>query len=77
MKKALTISEVARLLGCSVFRADYYIRSRKIAPVETAGRLRIFDKGVIERLRQEMRTEKTKLDNKQHSHIVPISGYVA
>lgn len=51
-----TVGRIARRLGVPVHRVEYIIQSRAIAPVAFAGRLRLFDREAVARIRHELNT---------------------
>ena len=54
IRRALTVGEIARQLGCPIHRVEYLIRSRKLKHFERAGNLRVFSVDVLEQLRDEV-----------------------
>jgi len=57
-KKALTLGELARRLGCEIHQAQYLVASRNIEPIQRAGNLRIFSEDVVQILKGELKQGK-------------------
>ena len=57
-KKALTIGELAKRLGCEIHQAQYLVTSRNIEPIQRAGNLRIFSEDTVNILREELQSRK-------------------
>ena len=68
-KKALTLGELAKRLGCEIHQAQYLVASRKIQPIQRAGNLRIFSEDVVKRLKAELgqRKQAKRLHRKRQS----------
>ena len=49
----VTVGVISEKTGISVFTVQYILNSRHIEPIQRAGRLRVFDEGVIEQVRNE------------------------
>ena len=56
--KLVTVGTIAREIGMPIYTVQYYLASRKIKPKARAGRLRIYDRGTIERIRQEYESNR-------------------
>jgi len=61
IRKALTIGEIASRTNSPVHRVEYFIRSRKIKPIERAGNLRVFSETDFMRIRDELNLARTHL----------------
>lgn len=53
-KRLLTLGIVAERAGVPIHKVQYYVRSRGIEPSARAGNLRVFDAGLVERVRREL-----------------------
>lgn len=62
-KQLLTVGVIASRIGVPIHRIEYLIVSRGIEPVARAGKLRVFNPGVVELLRSELRTMSATVAN--------------
>lgn len=53
-QQLLTIGAIAEQAGLKIHQVTHFINSRRIRPVARAGRLRVFDETVVDRLRAEL-----------------------
>lgn len=58
MEQVLTIGMVAERLNIPVHRAQYYVMSRHIVPTGTAGRLKLYDESVVERMKKVIKNAR-------------------
>ena len=63
MKSEITVGTIAREIGIPIYTVQYYLSSRKIKPKTRAGRLRIYDQGTIERVRNEYEANRRGTDD--------------
>ena len=49
----ITIKEAAEIYGCSPTRLHQFVRANRLIPLISEGRITIFDKADVERLRDE------------------------
>jgi len=62
MKTFLTVGEVAKKLGCPIWKVQYLLRARDIKPIGRAGVLRLFAPGIVDVLRKELETIQQRRD---------------
>ena len=49
-----TVGQIAKELGCPIWRVQYLLTARKIKPIGRAGALRLYAPGVVDDLRREI-----------------------
>ena len=53
-QQLLTIGAIAEQAGLKIHQVTHFINSRRIEPSARAGRLRVFDQAVVDRIRAEL-----------------------
>ncbi|HBR18737.1 MAG: hypothetical protein A2Y13_12415 [Planctomycetes bacterium GWC2_45_44] len=53
-KKLLTTGELAKMLGCPLWKLQYILASRRIQPSQRVGHLRVFETDIVGVLEKEL-----------------------